>query len=273
MKLCLSGATMMQASFDEDLDACAAAGFAGYEVWFTKFESFLRDHEVAEVRDLVAQKQVILAAASYHGGLLLSQGEERRAHFDQFRQRLVLCEQFAIGTMLVVPDFAQRVEPLDFERAVVSLRQAAQWAAGFGVTLALEFRGANSFCSSLDSATALVEHAGEKNIGVCFDAFHYYKGPSKLEDLDALPPGRLAFVQVADVAGVPRELMTDADRVLPGDGAFRLNEIMRKVRAHGYSGWVSLELLNPVIWQVPASQVAELGMAALQRILKNGVES
>ena len=55
------------------------------------------------------------------------------------------------------------------------------------------------------------------------DLFHYYKGPSKFEDLDRLTPENLAFVQFSDVIGVPREIMTDSDRVMPGEGDFQLS--------------------------------------------------
>ena len=148
-----------------------------------------------------------------------------------------------------------------------SLAQAAQWASGYGVTLALEFRGADAFCSCLDTALSLVEQCREPNVGVCLDVFHYYKGPSKPEDLDRLTARNLAHVQVCDVAGVPRELMTDADRVMPGDGDFRLEPVVRKLREIGYAGYVSLELMNPVLWQSNPVHVAELGMAALRRLL------
>jgi sugar phosphate isomerase/epimerase len=153
------------------------------------------------------------------------------------------------------------------ERAVVSLKQAAQWAAGFGVRLALEFRGSDTFCSSLDTALLLTRHCGEPNVGINFDLFHYYKGPSKLEDLDLLTKDDLAFVQLCDVAGLPRELMTDSDRVLPGDGDFQFSPILDRLRNVGYDGWVSLELLNPVLWQSNPTHLLELGLSSLKRVM------
>jgi sugar phosphate isomerase/epimerase len=162
----------------------------------------------------------------------------------------------------------ERVEQTDLERAVVSLKQAAQWAAAFGVRLALEFRGTNTFCSSLDTALALVAQCGEPNVGVNLDVFHYYTGRSKFEDLALLTPQNLGHVQVSDLAGIPRELASDADRVLPGDGDFQLMPIMKQLRSIGYDGWVSVELMNPVLWQLKATQVAGLAMAALQRLLE-----
>src|SRR5207248_3449850 len=126
-------------------------------------------HSVEATRQLLADRGLALAAAAYQGGLLLSQGEQRKAHYDHFRQRLDLCQHFGIPTLLVVADFAEAVDATALERAVVSLAQAVQWAAAFGVTLALEFRARNTFCASLDTALALIHQCGEPNVGVNLD--------------------------------------------------------------------------------------------------------
>jgi sugar phosphate isomerase/epimerase len=268
MKPCISEATTLPCSFEEDVAAFAGASWPGMEVWLTKLETHLETHSAAETRRLLQDKKITLAAASYQGGLLLSQGEQRKAHYDHFRHRLGLCQEFGITTLLVVADFAEAVDRTSLDRAVVSLTQAAKWAAGFGVRLALEFRHSATFCSSLDTAIALVDQCGEPNVGVNFDVFHYYLGPSKFEDLASSRPANLAFVQLCDVAGVPRELAADSDRILPGDGDFRLQPIMDQLRQQGYDGWVSLELMNPTLWNMKATQVAELGLTALRRFVR-----
>lgn len=268
MKPCISEAVTLSSTFAEDVNGYADGGCHALEVWLTKLEHHLEKNSVAETRKLLEDRQMTLAAASYQGGLLLSQGEQRQAHYDHFKRRLDLCQSFAIPTLLVAADFVDKIDPTGLERAVVSLTQAAQWAAAFNVRLALEFRGSASFCSSLDTAVALVAGCGEPNVGVNLDVFHYYTGPSKFEDLGLLTPQNLAFVQLSDVIGVPRELAADADRILPGEGDFHLRPIIQQLRAIGYDGWVSLELLNPTLWQVRPSQVAELGLAALQRVLQ-----
>jgi 2-keto-myo-inositol isomerase len=267
MKPCISEATTLPCTFAEDVANFADAGCTAMEVWLTKLETHLEKHSVADTHKLLRDRQMTLAAASYQGGLLLSQGEQRKAHYDHFRRRLDLCQQFGMGTMLVVADFAHKADQASLERAVVSLGQAAQLAAGFDMRLALEFRASDTFCASLDTALALVEQCGEPNVGVNFDVFHYYTGPSKFEDLDLLTPQRLAFVQMCDLAGVPRELASDADRILPGDGDFRLDGLVKRFRDLGYDGWVSLELMNPLLWKSKPAQVVEIGLAAMQRML------
>ena len=267
MTPCISQATTLPTPFAEDVAGYAAGGCPTVEVWLTKLETHLETHSGADTLKLLEDRQMILAAAAYQGGLLLSQGEQRRAHFGHFRRRLQLCAQFGIPTLLVVADFVEAVDLTGLQRAVVSLAEAGRLAAGFGVRLALEFRGRATFCASLDTAVALVGQCGQANVGVCLDAFHYQTGPSKPEDLDRLTARNLAHVQVCDVAGVPRELMTDADRVFPGEGDFRLGPIVNRLREIGYARSVSLELMNPVLWRSKPTQVAELGTAALRRLL------
>jgi 2-keto-myo-inositol isomerase len=264
---CISEVTTLPATFAEDVAAFADGGWPAMEVWLTKLETHLRTHTVEDTRRLLADRNMTLAAAAYQGGLLLSQGEARKAHFADFRKRLDLCAGLGIPTLLLVADFVETVDVLSLQRAVVSLRQAGQWAAGANVHLALEFRGKATFCSSLDSAVALVAQCGEPNIGVAFDVFHYYTGPSKFEDLDLLTRDNLAHVQVCDVAGVPREVATDADRIMPGEGDFRLGPVVRRLRDIGYDGTVSLELMNPMLWQTKPAQLADLGFSALKRLL------
>ena len=267
MKLCISQACTLSTPLADDIAGYADGGCNAIEVWLTKLEKHLESSTVDATKQLLADRGVVPVAAAYQGGLLLSQGEARQLAFDHYKKRLDLCQQFGIRTLLLVADFAQSVDEQALGRAIVSLAQAAQWAAAFDVRLGLEFRGTDAFCTNLETALLLVEQCGEPNVGVCLDAFHYYKGPSKPEDLDSLTRENLAHVQLCDVPGVPRELMTDSDRVFPGEGDFQLAPIVATLKRIGYDGGVSLEMMNPAVWRAKPSQVAELGMTALKRTL------
>ncbi|HEX4608298.1 MAG TPA: TIM barrel protein, partial [Urbifossiella sp.] len=177
MKPCVSQACTLPAAFADDLAAFAANGCPAAEVWLTKLEKHLEGVTADATARFLADQGVTLAAAAYQGGLLLSQGDQRRAHFEHFKNRLDLCQRFGIPTLLLAADFAQRPDATALGRALVSLTEAARWAAGFGVRLGLEFRGGDAFVNNLDTALTLVERCGEPNVGVCLDVFHYYKGP------------------------------------------------------------------------------------------------
>ena len=191
----------------------------------------------------------------------------RLEHWKHFAQRLHLCHELGIGTLVVAGDIVGPLSAQDIERARNSLADASRQAAEHGIRLALEFQANASFANNLQTAAALVAEVASPHLGICFDAFHYYTGPSKLEDLAYLSVDNLFHVQLCDLAGLPRELAADADRILPGDGDFQLESILDVLRAISYQGCVSLELMNPQIWQIPPRQVAEIGMTALRKLL------
>jgi sugar phosphate isomerase/epimerase len=169
--------------------------------------------------------------------------------------------------LIVAADFSRDITADDYSRAAAALSESAALAEESGVHLALEFQKGSGFCSSLDTAVAIVAESGARNAGVCLDLFHYYTGPSKFEDLAHITPENLAWVQVCDLSGTPREVAGDRDRILPGEGDFQITPILEHLEHVGYDGFVSLEVLNPRLWQVPADRVADLGFQSLQRLL------
>ena len=145
--------------------------------------------------------------------------------------------------------------------ALTELAAMRSRQGGWGITAGYET------CDALDTALALIAQCGSNHAGVCLDLFHYYTGPSKFEDLAYLSRDNLAWVQVCDLSGTPRELAGDRDRILPGEGDFQIDPILDHVGRIGYDGHVSLEVLNPQLWQVPADRVADLGHQAVCRVL------
>ncbi len=268
MTPCINQVTTLSTPFEADLSAYARGGWTAVELWLTKLETFLEAHSVAEAHALLEANNLQALGASGQGGLLLSRGAERAAHWDLFRRRLDVLAALGVPTLVVAADPGGGVAEVDdYGRASAALAEAAEAAGRAGIGLALEFQKTSRFCASLDTALALVAQCGVEGLGVCLDLFHYYTGPSKFEDLAYLSPANLAWVQVCDLSGTPRELAGDSDRILPGDGDFATGPILDHLAAIGYAGGVSLEVLNPRLWAVPADRVADAAFQATSRLL------
>jgi 2-keto-myo-inositol isomerase len=267
MKPCISQATTLSTPFEVDLPAYSRGGWKAVELWLTKLETFLETHTIAEARAMLDGEGLAPVAASAQGGLLLSRGAEREAHWDHYQRRLATLNELGVPTLLVTADFNRELVPDDYPRAAAALAEAAEVAGDAGVRLALEFQKGARFCASLDTTLALILQSGSPGVGVCFDLFHYYTGPSKFEDLAYLTPENLAWVQLCDLSGTPREIAADGDRILPGEGDFQTAPILDHLGRIGYAGYVSLEVLNPQLWRIPVDRVADLGFQALCRTL------
>jgi len=267
MKPAISQVSTLSAAFERDLEDYAAAHCPAVEIWLGKLETFLETHSLEDVRRLRDEQGLEFPVASYQGGLLATQGAARQEHWQHFERRLLLCRELGIETLVVAADVVGSLDQELLDRVAASLDQAAERAGNSGVRLALEFGARGSFINNLETTAAVVEQCGRPQLGICLDWFQFYLGPSKFEDLGLLSPANLFHVQLSDLAGRPRELAIDADRVLPGDGDFQLEPLMAALRAMGYEGYVSVELMNPQIWQIPPRQVAEVGMTALRKVL------
>jgi len=88
------------------------------------------------------------------------------------------------------------------------------------------------------------------------DCYHFWSGLGKMEDLDLLHPGELAHVHFQDVPDMPRELLDNTTRFIPGDGVSPLVAILRKLAEKGYSGALSVELFLPEFQQGDPYEVA-----------------
>lgn len=264
MRPAISQVCTLGAPFEDDIDGYADAAGGAIELWLTKLEAYLASHSVSDVRARAADRGLQFAAASFQGGLLNAQGAARQAAWDQFARRLDLCAELGVPTLVVAPDYLGPFGPADIERGQMSLALAGEWASQRQVRLALEFQARATFLNNLETAAMFVKSAGHPSVGVCLDLFHYYVGPSKFEDLGWLSTENLFHVQVCDLADRPRELAGDTDRILPGDGDFRLAPVFDRLRQIGYDRYVSLELLNPAFWQIASRQVGEIGMTALR---------
>ncbi len=267
MRPAVSQVCSLQSPFETDLADYAAGACPAIEIWLGKLESWLETHSSAACKALFAEHKIVPCAASFQGGLWTGQAAARQEHWQQFEQRLALCGELEIPTLVVAWDVRGPLTQPDLDRAIASLAQADEAAGRHGVRLALEFQAQATFGNNLQTAAMLVADCGGRHLGLCLDAIHFQLGPSKTEDLAYLTADNLFHVQFADLAGVPRELASDSDRILPGDGDLPLGAIVERLKTINYAGFVSVELMNPQIWAVPARQFGEVAMTALRKIL------
>ena len=263
----LSTVCSLEAPLETILADYAAGHCNAVELWLGHVERFLEKHGVADLKALLARHAIRPIAARFQGGLLAGPEDSRREHWQHFQMRLALLSDLGIPVLVVAGDTR---EPLDGEgigRLSASLSRASKQAADYGIRLAIEFNAHASFPNNLQSAVALVEDVGCSSLGICLDWFHFTIGPSKSQDFSLLSRDNLAHVQLSGIAEVPREMASDADRILPGEGVSPPDELVRFLGQIGYCGAVSVEVLNPRLWRVPPRQFGEIAMTSLRTLL------
>jgi 2-keto-myo-inositol isomerase len=267
MKPAIAQVCSLMGPFEGDVEDYSAGGCSAMELYWTKVENYLQERSVDDFRRILAENEMETPVASFQGGLLASQGEARREAWALFDRRIQLCQDLGIQTFVVHCDVPAPLDEQVIDRVRMSLKDAAHRAADHGVRIAIEAQASSALANNIQTAAVLVAEVGLNSLGICLDAFHFYTGPSKYFDLNYLNTENLFHVQVCDLVDTPREFARDADRIMPGDGDIPLEPIVQHLKAINYDAYVSLELLNPSIWQIPALQIGEIGMIAMRRLL------
>jgi sugar phosphate isomerase/epimerase len=132
----------------------------------------------------------------------------------------------------------------DDERGRARLARAATVADALGVTVLVETH--DSHPTGADVARLLTA-PGSAPVGVIWDAVHPWVAGEEPEQTAAALGGRLAYVQIKDVATRRR----GAGPVVPGEGVVPLDALAAVLRDIGYAQPISLEWEKPWHPQIP----------------------
>ncbi len=171
------------------------------------------------------------------------------------------------GTGIAAPP-AGAPRPLDLSAAAERYRAVAELGAKMDVVPHLELWGPSPLHRIGQAAFVAIE-SGHPKASLLLDAYHIYKGGSDFAGLRLLGPLAMAAFHLNDYpAAPPREEVNDSHRVMPGDGAAPLGEILRTLRDIGFRGWLSLELFNRDYWKRPAPEVARTGLTKMKAAVR-----
>jgi sugar phosphate isomerase/epimerase len=142
----------------------------------------------------------------------------------------------------------------------------------FGVVPQVEVWGFSETLSRLGEAAHVAIDAGHPRACILADVYHLYKGGSSLEGLKLLSGNAIHVFHMNDYpASPPRDTISDAQRVFPGDGVAPLTELFRTLRAIGFRGMLSLELFNRDYWKKDPLEVARTGLEKMRAAVRKGL--
>jgi len=144
----------------------------------------------------------------------------------------------------------------DYKAAPEYIREFGDIVQQHNLTGMIEFLRDSAVIATLSTLVKLVKEAAHPNVRPMLDCYHFWSGLSKFEDLELLGAGELAHVHFQDTPDMPRELLTQTTRAIPGDGVAPLVRILRKLSEKGYRGCLSVELFLPQLQQGDPYEVA-----------------
>ncbi|WP_261163910.1 sugar phosphate isomerase/epimerase and 4-hydroxyphenylpyruvate domain-containing protein [Microbacterium sp. Marseille-Q6965] len=254
--VCLSG------TLEEKLEAAAAAGFDGIEI----FELDLVVSPLS-VPEIVARTQRLGLTIDLYQPFRDLEGVDEEMFQDNLRrldEKLALMEQLGADTLLVCSNVATATTD-DTATLVDQLRRAAELAARRGMRIAYEALAWGTHVNTYGRAWELVRRADHPALGVCLDSFHILARGDSPAAITDIPTEKIFFVQLADAPALDMGLLpwSRHHRLFPGEGDFDLTEFVAQLMRAGYDGPLSLEIFNDVFREADAVETAVDGMRSL----------
>ena len=266
MTLAMHQNTSAGAGYRKSLEGWARAGIKNVEITSALLDDFLKTDTLDAAKRVLTDNGLTPVSAASGGAALIEPNSNRAAVLSDFKRR---CEQFAkLGLSRTYITTATPANPPkytleDYKTAAANLRDVAEAAQQFKMKAMVEFVRASTFIATLSTLSNVMRQAAHPNIGILFDCYHFWSGNNKLEDIDGVHPGEIAHVHFQDVPDIPREMLDQTSRFIPGDGISPLGTILRKLAGKGYSGPLSVELFLPKFQQGDPYEVArEIRMKA-----------
>jgi 2-keto-myo-inositol isomerase len=268
MKLALNGATIMQSPLNDDVEIAAETGFSALEVWAGKLDEYVRRAPL----EVLAQKLRALGVRPWCinsiEDITFRDAAGRREVLARLERLAGAARAIGAPSIVVVP--GRRPDGFNRHESVsdaVDVLRAMSDAAG-DVGLAFEFLGKPGCAVPvLDMATEIVTTVDRANVGMVIDTFHFHAGGSRLDDLANVPVDKLFVVHLNGCEDLPRDQLTDAQRLYPGLGPIPIGAILSGLRARGFDGVASIEIFRPEYWEQNPRQVALAAREAAERVL------
>ena len=227
----------------EKLEAIAAAGFAGVEIFENDFLAY--DHSPRDVAAMVADLGLSITLFQPFRDFEGLPEPQRSQAFDRAERKFDLMEQLGTDLILV----CSSVSPLSLggiDRAAADLRELGERAGRRGLRIGYEALAWGRHVNDHRDAWEIVRRADHPNLGIILDSFHTLSRKLDPNSIRSIPGDKIFIVQLADAPLIDMDLLywSRHFRNMPGEGDLPVTEFMRAVAATGYDGPISLEIFN-----------------------------
>jgi 2-keto-myo-inositol isomerase len=255
MTLAIHQNTSARAGYQKSLEGWARAGIKYVELTPGLIDDFVKTDSLAAARRVLADNGLTAVSCNCGQGVW-EPHPERGAALENVRKRCEMLATLGLKQTYATTTTTGKFTLDDYKAGVANMREVGEIAKQFNLTVMAEAVRTSTFIATLPTLLKMTREAAHPNMRPMLDCYHFWSGNNKLEDLDLPHPGEVAHVHFNDVQDLPRELLDNATRVIPGDGVTPMVKILRKLAEKEYAGPLSVELFGPKFQQADPYELA-----------------
>ncbi len=271
-RYCLNTSTIRghNLSLPEQVDLAAKAGYHGIEPWIRDIAAFRESGgALRDLRRRISDHGLQVESGIGFARWIVEDPQERARGLEQMRRDMDLLRQIGGRRIAAPPVGAHRENPVSLDHAAERYHALLELGREMGVTPQLEIWGTSRTLSRLCEAVYVAVACGDADACLLPDVYHLFRGGSPFEGLRLIAGTAVHVFHLNDYpADPPRNELTDAHRVFPGDGVAPWPLIRNSFEQSGFRGVVSLELFNRDYWKRDPLEVARTGLEKMRAVLE-----
>jgi 4-hydroxyphenylpyruvate dioxygenase len=227
----------------EKLEATAAAGFTGVEIFESDLLSF--NGTPKDVARMVAELGLRIVTFQPFRDFEGMPEPQRSRTFARAERKFDLMSELGCDLLMICSNVAP--DSLGgIDRAAADFHELGERAGKRGIRVGFEALAWGKHISDYRDSWEVVRRADHPAIGLTLDSFHIFSRKTDLKAIRSIPSDKIVLVQLADAPWLDMDVINWSRhfRCFPGQGDFPLIDFMDAVAATGYSGILSLEIFN-----------------------------
>jgi sugar phosphate isomerase/epimerase len=258
-------------SIVEEVAIAEKAGYGGMEPWIDELERYATAGGSLETLGKRFRDAGIRVESAIGFFEWIVDDPARRARALEAARRAMDLVVRVGGKRLAAPPVGATDRPMpDLLKVAERYRALLELGDQIGVVPQVEIWGFSRTLGRLGEAAQVAIEAGHKRACILPDVYHLYRGGSNLNGLSLLAPQAIHVFHFNDYpADPPRDKLTDAQRVYPGDGVAPLKSLLRDLASGGFRVMLSLELFNRTYWSQDPLTVARTGLAKMKALVES----
>ena len=250
------------------------AGFKAVEISVPKLKDFLGSgFKINDVIELLKINELSPVCVNDIFGVESIRPEERRRIISEMEFLAPITQQIGCHTLQVCPlcELEELSWPEIVRLTAKNLRALADMAMPYDIRIQLETMAWSPVCS-LKRCLQVLEEVGRPNTGISIDYWHLWSGGETTPDeLAKLDKNLICNIHFCD-GKRPEDKAHWVDETIlrayyPGEGDIPLKEWTEAVKATGYDGPYSAELISGVHWQYDTRSVVQKLYASLSKYI------
>lgn len=254
--------------FVKELETAAKAGFTSVEIWLDTLQAYLKNGgSITEAKKIADGLGITIQNAIGFAPWIVDDETVRKQALTQLQGEMDLLAKLGCKRIAAPPAGATKGDMINLDAVTERYNTILTMGRDTGVIPQLEMWGGSVNLKHISQVLYVALQSGHPDARVLLDVFHIYKGQSAVESLQLLGKPSLEIFHVNDYpSGINPVIISEPDRVYPGDGVAPLKRILQLVKHPEKPLIISCEVFNKNYYAQDALRVAQTALRKMKAV-------